>query len=129
MRSAKRLFVMTALLFSASLNLALAGNACNEAFDMLDTDKNSVLSYDEFSKFEHLRKLPFADMKAFDGNKDGAVTFEKNCRAMFDKADKNHDSMINRKEWEEFYNSITQNRLNMLNRQTTTIASKNENNR
>jgi hypothetical protein len=108
MKSVKWLSVLSAFLFSMSLNPAFAGDACNKAFDKLDADKNNVLTYDEFSKFEHLRKIPFADMKEFDKNKDGIVLFDEACRGMFDKSDKNHDSKIDRKEWEEFYNSIVQ---------------------
>ena len=106
MKLAKWLHALIALLLSAALSSAFASDACNEAFDKLDADKNNVLTYDEFSKFEHLKKIPFADMKEFDRNNDGKVSFEEACQAMFDKADKNHNGKIDRKEWEEFYNSI-----------------------
>jgi len=88
------------------VSTVFAADACNEAFDRLDANKNNMLTYDEFSKLEHLKKVPFADMKELDRNKDGIVTFEEYCQATFDKADKNHDNKIDRKEWEDFYNSI-----------------------
>jgi len=93
------------LLF-VSLNSVYADDACNEAFEMLDTNKNNMLTYDEFSRLEHLKKIPFADMKELDRDNNGIVTFEEACQGMFDKADKNHDKKVDRKEWEEFYNSL-----------------------
>jgi len=106
MKLAKRILALIALLLTVALNSVFAGDACNEAFDMLDANRNNVLTYDEFSKLEHLKRIPFAEMKEFDRDKNGTVTFEEACQGMFEKADKNHDGKVDRKEFEEFYNSI-----------------------
>ncbi len=108
MKSMKSTPVLIVFLFVAFVSAVLAADDCNKTFDVLDTNKNNVLTYDEFSKFEHLKKMPFADMKDFNKNKEGKVTFEAFCQEMFNKADKKHNGKIDRKEWEEFYNSTMQ---------------------
>jgi len=108
MKMSKWILTTIVLLSLVAFNLVFAADACIETFEVLDVNKNNALTYDEFIKLEHLKKIPFADMKELNGNKDGIVTFEETCKRMFDKADKNRNGEIDRKEWKEFYNSILQ---------------------
>jgi Ca2+-binding EF-hand superfamily protein len=84
-----------------------------EEFCRLDLDKDRKISYEEFAscefyRLEHARKLPFVDMNRFPKDENGNVPEEYVKKHLFDRADKNKDRKIDRKEWEEFYNSVTQ---------------------
>jgi hypothetical protein len=83
-----------------------------QEFCRLDTNKDREISYEEFAqcefyRLEHARKLPFVDLSKFPRDKNGNVAEEDLKRYLFDRADKNKNGRIDRKEWEEFYNSVT----------------------
>ena len=82
-----------------------------QEFCRLDTDKDRQISYEEFSecqfyRLEHAKRLPFVDLDQFPRDKNGNVSEEDLKRRLFDRADRNKDRKIDRKEWEEFYNAV-----------------------
>jgi hypothetical protein len=84
-----------------------------QEFCRLDVNKDRQISYEEFSacefyRLEHARKLPFVDMSKLPKDKNGDVAEGDLKQYLFDRADKNKDRVIDRKEWEEFYDSVTQ---------------------
>ncbi len=83
-----------------------------QEFCRLDTNQDRQISYEEFAacefyRLEHARKLPFVDLSSFPRDKSGNISEEDLKRYLFDRADKNKDRKIDRKEWEEFYDSVT----------------------
>ena len=82
-----------------------------QEFCRLDTNKDRAISYEEFAscefyRLEHVKKLPFVDLSTFPRDKSGNISEEDLKRYLFDRADKNKDRKIDRKEWEEFYNEV-----------------------
>ena len=83
-----------------------------QEFCRLDTNRDREISYEEFAncefyRLEHARKLPFVDLDRLPRDKSGNVSEEDLKRHLFDRADTNRNHKIDRKEWEEFYNSVT----------------------
>ncbi len=86
-------------------------SASEREFCRLDKNNDREITFEEFSacefyKIEHVRKLPYSDpeLKALYG---GRPLSDDELKAyLFNKADKNKDRKIDRKEWEEFYASI-----------------------
>jgi len=115
---ARLLLSLLAALFVASPVLALAADTraaerSEQEFCRLDTNKDREISYEEFAscefyRLEHVKKLPFVDLGAFPKDKNGKVSEEDLKRHLFDRADTNKNGKIDRKEWEEFYNSVTE---------------------
>ncbi len=86
-------------------------SASEQEFCRLDTNNDRVITFEEFSacefyKIEHIRKLPYSDPEFKAGNKDRGLSDDGLKAYLFNKADKNKDGKIDRKEWEEFYASI-----------------------
>ncbi len=89
-------------------------SASEQEFCRLDTNNDRVITFEEFSacefyKIEHVRKLPYSDPEFKVGN--GQQLSDDELKAyLFDKADKNKDRKIDRKEWEEFFTSVMNSR-------------------
>ncbi len=84
-----------------------------QEFCRLDTNKDREISYEEFAacefyRLEHAKKLPFVDLSKFPKDNNGKASEEDLKRYLFDRADKNKNGRIDRKEWEEFYNAVTE---------------------
>lgn len=84
-------------------------------FCRLDMNSDREISYEEFMacefyKLERVKKLPYADLQSFDRLRKGGLTDEDMKAYLFDKADRNKDRKIDRREWEEFYNSLMDQR-------------------
>ncbi len=82
-----------------------------QEFCRLDTNNDRVITFEEFSacefyKIEHVRKLPYSDPEFKAGNNGRRLSDDELKAYLFDKADKNKDRKIDRKEWEEFYASV-----------------------
>ena len=91
---------------------AVAGKSASEQeFCRLDRNSDRSISFEEFAacefyKLEHVKELPYVEPN--DLRLQGGIRLsDDELKAyLFKKADKNKDQMINRKEWEEFYNSL-----------------------
>ncbi len=82
----------------------------DQEFCRVDKNNDRVITFEEFAscefyKLEHVRKLPASD-PAFKNGRGGQMTDEELKAYLFNKADKNKDRKIDRKEWEEFYNEV-----------------------
>ena len=91
-----------------------AQNAEKE-FCRLDKNSDRMITFEEFSacefyKLEHARQLPYEDPGFAEQNKNRRLSDDELKAFLFDKADVNKDRKIDRKEWEEFYNSIVNSR-------------------
>ncbi len=109
---------LASVLVAAVVLVALAAFGAQQAdqtpsekeFCRLDKDNDRLITFDEFAscefyKLEHVRKLPVSD-PAFKNGRGGQMTDNELKVYLFNKADKNKDRKIDRKEWEEFYNEI-----------------------
>jgi Ca2+-binding EF-hand superfamily protein len=91
---------------------AVAGKSASEQeFCRLDRNNDRSISFEEFAacefyKLERVKELPYVEPN--DLRLQGGIRLsDDELKAyLFKKADKNKDQMINRKEWEEFYNSL-----------------------
>ncbi len=86
-------------------------SAAEKEFCRLDANNDREITFEEFKacefyKLEHVRRLPYADPEFIAGDKDRVVSDDELKVYLFHKADKNKDRKIDRKEWEEFYNSL-----------------------
>lgn len=112
------LFITAAAAVVLSLFPAVAAekkSPSEEEFCRLDRSNDRELSFEEFAacefyKLEHLKRLPYADLKTFDRDQKGFLTDDERKAYLFDRADKNKDRKIGRKEWEEFYDSLMDRR-------------------
>jgi hypothetical protein len=82
-----------------------------EEFCRLDRDSDREITPEEFAacefyKLERMKKLPYADVERYDREKKGRLTEEEMKAYLFDRADKNKNRKLERREWEEFYNSL-----------------------
>jgi Ca2+-binding EF-hand superfamily protein len=82
-----------------------------QEFCRLDKDNNREISFGEFAacefyKLEHVRALPFSESKDLMKGGNDSRSDDELKAYLFDKADRNKNGMIDRKEWEEFYNSL-----------------------
>jgi hypothetical protein len=82
-----------------------------QEFCRLYKNNDREISFEEFSacefyKLEHVRELPFTDLKDLKEKNNGMIPDEELKAYLFKKADKNRDNKIDRQEWEEFYSSI-----------------------
>jgi EF hand len=108
------------LIFMLALALVLQGavtsaeekkNASEQEFCRLDKNNDREITFDEFSacefyKLEHVRALPYAQPQDLPPGKDGKLSDDDLKAYLFNRADRNRDNKIDRKEWEEFYNSL-----------------------
>jgi len=108
------------LILMLALSFALQGaatppvekkNASEQEFCRLDKNNDREILFDEFSacefyKLEHVRELPYAQPQDLAPSKDGKLSDDELKVYLFNKADKNRNNKIDRKEWEEFYNSL-----------------------
>ena len=89
-------------------------------FCRLDANSDRQITYDEFAacefhRLEHVKQLPFSDPELF-GKSPGKQFSETDLKHyLFKKADRNRNSKIDRKEWEEFYNSLIDRHENRTN--------------
>lgn len=86
-------------------------NASEQEFCRLDKNNDREITFEEFAacefyKLEHVRALPYAQPQDLPPGKDNKFSDDELKAYLFKKADKNRDSKIDRKEWEEFYNSL-----------------------
>jgi hypothetical protein len=108
------------LILMLALSFALLGaapssgdkkSASEQEFCRLDKNNDRVITFEEFSacefyKLEHVRELPYAQPQDISPGRDGKLSDDELKAYLFHKADKNKDNKIDRKEWEEFYNSL-----------------------
>jgi hypothetical protein len=88
-------------------------SAAEQEFCRLDKNNDREISLEEFAacefyKLEQVRALPLTDMKDLKKDSNGNVSDENLKTYLFNKADRNKNNKIDRKEWEEFYNSLTE---------------------
>jgi hypothetical protein len=86
-------------------------NTAEQEFCRLDKNNDREITFEEFKacefyKLEHVRRLPFQELKDQAKREKGEMSDDDLKAYLFDKADKNRDRKIDRKEWEEFYNSL-----------------------
>jgi hypothetical protein len=86
-------------------------SASEGEFCRLDRNNDRGLTFEEFKacefhKLEHLKQLPYGNIEQYDRDKNGSLSDDEMQKYLFDRADKNKDRRIDRKEWEEFYGSI-----------------------
>ncbi|NTW66874.1 MAG: hypothetical protein HGB21_11320 [Nitrospirae bacterium] len=86
-------------------------NASEQEFCRLDKNNDREITFDEFSacefyKLAHVRALPYVQPQDLAPGKGGKLSDDELKAYLFNKADKNRDNKIDRKEWEEFYNSL-----------------------
>ena len=101
---------ITALVLSPAFAAEKQGPSERE-FCRLDRDSDRALTFEEFAacefyKLEHIKQLPYADLKPFDRGGKGYLNDDERKAYLFDRADRNKDRRIDRKEWEEFYESL-----------------------
>ncbi|NTW60986.1 MAG: EF-hand domain-containing protein [Nitrospirae bacterium] len=108
------------LILMLALSFALLGavtlpeekkNASEQEFCRLDKNNDREITLGEFSacefyKLAHVRELPYVQPQDLAPGKDGKLSDDELKTYLFNKADKNRDNKIDRKEWEEFYNSL-----------------------
>jgi len=86
-------------------------SASEREFCRLDKNNDREITFEEFKdcefyKLEHVRALIYNELKQ-SGQKGKTTLSDDELKAyLFKKADKNRNNKIDRKEWEEFYNSI-----------------------
>ena len=88
-------------------------NTSEQEFCRIDKNNDREISFEEFAacefyKLEQVRALPFAEMKDLKQDSNGSVSDDDLKAYLFEKADRNKNNKIDRKEWEEFYNSLTE---------------------
>jgi Ca2+-binding EF-hand superfamily protein len=80
-------------------------------FCRLDKNNDREITLEEFKacefyKLEHVKALPYVDAMDLTTDKQGVLSEDELKTYLFRRADKNRDNKIDRKEWEEFYNSL-----------------------
>jgi hypothetical protein len=108
------------LILMLALSFALQGavpspvekkNASEQEFCRLDKNNDREITFEEFAacefyKLESVRALPYAQPQDLAPGRDGKLSDDELKAYLFKKADRNKDKKIDRKEWEEFYNSL-----------------------
>jgi hypothetical protein len=108
------------LILTLALSFALLGavtspegkkRTSEQEFCRLDKNNDREITFEEFSacefyKLEHIRALPFAQPQDLAPGRDGKLSDDELKAYLFKKADRNKNNKIDRKEWEEFYNSL-----------------------
>jgi hypothetical protein len=88
-------------------------SSAEQEFCKIDKNNDREISRDEFAtcefyKLEHVRALPLMDMNDLKKDNNGIISDADLKAYLFNKADVNKNGKIDRKEWEEFYNSLTE---------------------
>ena len=110
-------FLILAIAFSCLLpqNSVLAADekksASEKEFCRLDKNNDREITFEEFKdcefyKLEHVRALMYNELKQNEPKRKTTLSDDELKAYLFKKADKNKDNKIDRKEWEEFYNSL-----------------------
>jgi EF-hand domain pair len=86
-------------------------SATEREFCRLDKNNDREITFEEFKncefyKLEHVRALPYSEAQELRPKGDAKFSDDELKAYLFKKADKNKDNKIDRKEWEEFYNSL-----------------------
>jgi hypothetical protein len=108
------LILMLALSFALQGAVPSSGDkksASEQEFCRLDKNNDRVITFEEFSacefyRLEHVRELPYIQPQDLSSGRDGKLSDDELKAYLFNKADKNKDNKIDRKEWEELYNSL-----------------------
>ena len=108
------LILMLALSFTlkgAAMSSEEKKGSSEREFCRLDKNNDREITFEEFSacefyKLEHVRELPYTQPHDLAPGRDGKLSDDELKSYLFKKADKNKDNKIDRKEWEEFYNSL-----------------------
>ncbi|MDA8100781.1 MAG: hypothetical protein M0042_14285 [Nitrospiraceae bacterium] len=84
--------------------------ASEKEFCRLDKNSDREITFEEFSacefhNLEHVKNLPYSDPELFSKSSEKKMTEDELKAYLFNKADRNKDRKIDRKEWEEFYRS------------------------
>jgi len=99
------------LIYGVSFGSDRQTNVSEQEFCKLDQNNDREISLEEFAncefyRLERMRALPLMEMKDLKRDSNGSLS-EKDLKAyLFNKADRNRSGKIDRKEWEEFYNSL-----------------------
>jgi hypothetical protein len=107
-----RIAVVAALLLCFSpAAVAEKKGPSEQEFCRLDKNNDREITFEEFSacefhKLEHVKQLPYADPELSEKSKGRQLSDDELKAYLFKKADKNRDRKIDRKEWEEFYDSL-----------------------
>jgi len=105
------LFVFCLLPQDAVLSADEKKSASEQEFCRLDKNNDREITFEEFKdcefyRLEHVKALIYHEMQE-QGQKGKVTLSDDELKAyLFKKADKNKHNKINRKEWEEFYNSV-----------------------
>jgi hypothetical protein len=103
--------VAAAFLFFSPAAAAEKQGPSEQEFCRLDTDNDREITPEEFAacefyKLERVKQLPYADPELSGQSKGRRLSDDELKAYLFKKADKNKDRKVDRKEWEEFYNSL-----------------------
>jgi hypothetical protein len=82
---------------------------------VLDKNSDREITFEEFQncqfyKLQRVRELPYAEPQELRPKGDAELSDDELKAYLFNKADRNTDRKIDRKEWEEFYNSVKEPR-------------------
>jgi hypothetical protein len=99
------------LLQGAALSTDEKKSTLEQEFCRLDKNNDREITFEEFKacefyKLEHIRALPYEEPQELRPKGDTVLSDEEMKAYLFKKMDKNKDNKIDRKEWEEFYNSL-----------------------
>jgi len=86
-------------------------SASEQEFCRLDKNNDREITFEEFKdcefyKLENLKQLPYHEPQENSPKADTVLSEDEMKADLFKKADSKKDKKIDRKEWEEFYNSI-----------------------
>jgi len=110
-RSMVPVIALMVFIYGASFGVDRQTSVSEQEFCKLDQNNDREISLEEFAncefyRLERMRALPLMEMKDLKKDGNGSVS-EKELKAyLFNKADRNRSGKIDRKEWEEFYNSL-----------------------
>jgi hypothetical protein len=99
------------LCFSPAAAAGEKKSPSEQEFCRLDRNNDRDITFEEFSacefhKLEHVKALPYADPELSGQSKGRRLSDDELKAYLFNKADKNKNRKVDRKEWEEFYNSL-----------------------
>jgi len=105
------IIVLMGLICAVSFAADRSTSPAEQEFCRLDRNNDREITFEEFSacefyKLEHVRRLPFQALKDQTKNSKGEMSDDELKAYLFNKADRKKRGKIDRKEWEEFYNSL-----------------------
>ena len=108
------LFLLLASFFlfqGAVLSIEEKKTSSEQEFCRLDKNNDREITVEEFKdcefyKLERIRALPYKEPQELRPKGNAMLSDEELKAYLFKKIDKNKDNKIDRKEWEEFYNSL-----------------------